>query len=104
MMWKIKSTVELTVLEENVVALTNGGGIRAWLHKGDLTKKDVNTVLPFGNSLASVYVSGQQLLEALEASTQALPESLGGFPQVVGIKFTVYTKPAYDKEDTEYPG
>ena len=104
MMWKIKSTVELTVLEENVVALTNGGGIRAWLHKGDLTKKDVNTVLPFGNSLAIVYVSGQQLLEALEASTQALPESLGGFPQVAGIKFTVYTKPAYDKADTEYPG
>lgn len=104
MMWKIKSTVELTVPEENVVALTNGGGIRAWLHKGDLTKKDVNTVLPFGNSLAIVYVSGQQLLEALEASTQALPESLGGFPQVAGIKFTVYTKPTYDKADTEYPG
>lgn len=104
MMWKIKNTVELSVSDEYVIALTNGGGIRAWLHKGDITKKDVNTVLPFGNSLAIVYVTGEQLLEALEASTQSLPESIGGFPQVAGIKFTVYTKAAYDKADTEYPG
>ena len=25
----------LGVPEENVVAITNGGGIRAWIHKGD---------------------------------------------------------------------
>ena len=31
---------------ENVVAITNGGGIRAWIHKGDISKLDVNTVLP----------------------------------------------------------
>ena len=36
---------------------------------GDITKKDINTVLPFGNTLAVVYVTGAELLEALEAST-----------------------------------
>ena len=35
---------------------------------GDITKKDINTVLPFGNTLSIVKVTGAELLEALEAS------------------------------------
>ena len=35
-------------------AVTNGGGIRATIKKGDITKKDINTVLPFGNTLSIV--------------------------------------------------
>lgn len=105
MVWKIKQTSDsLTVPETNIVAITNGGGIRAWIRTGDITKKDVNTVLPFGNTLAVVYVTGDQLLEALEASTFCTPESLGGFPQVAGMKFSVNTAVEYDKEDQTYPG
>lgn len=105
MVWKIKQTSDsLTVPETNIVAITNGGGIRAWIRTGDITKKDVNTVLPFGNTLAVVYVAGDQLLEALEASTFCTPESLGGFPQVAGMKFSVNTAVEYDKEDQTYPG
>ena len=37
-------------------AVTNGGGIRAPIAAGDITKKDVNTVLPFGNTLSIVKV------------------------------------------------
>lgn len=63
--------------------ITNGGGIRAAIAKGDVTKKDINTVLPFGNTVAVVYVTGEQLLEALEASTFSTPTAVGGFPQVL---------------------
>lgn len=84
-------------------ALTNGGGIRASISKGDITKKDVNTVLPFGNTLSIVEVTGAELLEVLEASTYCTPEAVGGFPQVSGIEFTVDTDAAYDAGEL-YPG
>ena len=83
-------------------AVTNGGGIRATIKAGDITKKDVNTVLPFGNTLSIVKVTGAELLEALEASTYCTPDALGGFPQVSGIVFTVDTTKAYDAGDL-YP-
>ena len=84
-------------------AVTNGGGIRASIAKGDITKKDINTVLPFGNTLSIVQVTGAELLEALEASTYCTPEAIGGFPQVSGIVFTVDTDKAFDAGDL-YPG
>ena len=103
MLWKVLADAEITVPEENVVAITNGGGIRASIGVGDVTKKDINTVLPFGNTLAVVYVKGSELLEALEASTYCTPESIGGFPQVAGMQFTVATYETYDKNDESYP-
>ena len=87
---------------ENIVAITNGGGIRAAVEVGDITKKDVNTVLPFGNTLGYATVTGTALLEALEASTFCTPEAIGGFPQVSGIEFTVDVAQTYDQGDL-YP-
>ena len=84
-------------------ALTNGGGIRAAIKAGDITKKDINTVMPFGNTLAIVKVTGAELLEALEASTFCTPTTVGGFPQVSGINFTIDTAKAFDAGDN-YPG
>lgn len=102
MIWKVMQNKEgLTVDADHVVAITNGGGIRATIKPGDVTKKDINTVLPFGNTVAVIYVTGAELLEALEASTYSLP--IGGFPQVAGINFTLYTGKAYDKNDATYP-
>ena len=104
MLWKVLADAEITVPKENVVAITNGGGIRTSIGTGDVTKKDINTVLPFGNTLAVVYVKGSELLEALEASTFCTPESIGGFPQVAGMQFTVATYETYDKNAEPYPG
>ncbi|MBR2042640.1 MAG: bifunctional metallophosphatase/5'-nucleotidase, partial [Oscillospiraceae bacterium] len=105
MVWKVFQNKEgLKVAEENVVAITNGGGIRAPIAKGDVTKKDVNTVLPFGNTIALVYVTGAELLEALEASTYCTPGAVGGFPQVAGIDFTIDTYAEYDANSEPYPG
>ena len=69
-----------------------------------MTKKDLNTVLPFGNTIAVVYVTGAELLEALEASTYCTPDAVGGYPQTCGIKFAINTAKAYDKTDDTYPG
>ena len=104
MMWQIlKDADSLTVPAENIVAVTNGGGIRAWIHKGEITKNDVFTVLPFGNTLTVVYVKGADLLEALEASTYCTPAAVGGFPQIAGMKITVVTKAQYDANEETYP-
>ncbi len=105
MVWSVKKTGGVTVDEKHIVAVTNGGGIRAAIAAGDVTKKDVNTVLPFGNTIAVVYVKGAELLEALEASTYCSPYStVGGFPQVSGISYTIDTTKAYDANAETYPG
>jgi len=102
MLWKVMQNKDgLTVDADHVVAITNGGGIRAAIKPGDVTKKDINTVLPFGNTVAVIYVTGAELLEALEASTYSLP--VGGFPQVAGINFTLSTAVAYDANAETYP-
>lgn len=102
MIWKVMQNKEgLTVDADHVVTITNGGGIRAAIKPGDVTKKDINTVLPFGNTVAVIYVTGAELLEALEASTYSLP--VGGFPQVAGINFTLSTAVAYDANAETYP-
>ena len=89
--------------EEVDAAITNGGGIRASIAAGDITKKSVNDVLPFGNTLYVVELTGAELLEALEASTYCTPEAVGAFPQVAGIEFTINTGAAYDAGEN-YPG
>ena len=98
MLWyATKDGEDLGVPAENVIAVTNGGGIRAPIAAGDICKNDINTVLPFGNTVAYVTVSGEALLEVLEASTFCTPTAVGGFPQVAGIKFTIDTMKAYDQ-------
>ena len=92
-----------TLGEKVDAAISNGGGIRASLSVGGLTKKDINTVLPFGNTLYLVKLTGAQLLEALEASTCSLPESIGAFPQVSGIEYTVNAGAKFSSTEN-YPG
>lgn len=89
--------------EEVDAAITNGGGIRASIAAGDVTKQSVNDVLPFGNTLYVVELTGAELLEALEASTYCTPEPVGAFPQVAGIEFTINTGAVYDAGEN-YPG
>ena len=102
MLWKVMQNKEgLTVDADHVVAITNGGGIRAAIEPGDVTKKDINTVLPFGNTVVTIYITGEELLEVLEASTYSLP--VGGFPHVAGINYTISTAVAYDANAETYP-
>ncbi|HHX13145.1 MAG TPA: LysM peptidoglycan-binding domain-containing protein, partial [Clostridiales bacterium] len=76
-------------------AITNGGGIRASIEIGDVTMKDMKTVFPFGNTIATVKIKGSQLIEILEASTFSTPEAVGAFPQVSGLEFTISSSSPY---------
>ena len=80
----------------HVVGITNGGGIRVNIPAGYVTMKDINTVLPFGNTVTVIYVTGEELLEVLEASTFCTPDPVGGYPQTSGITWTLDTTKAYD--------
>ena len=82
-----------------MVGITNGGGIRAPIDAGDVTMKDINTVLPFGNTVAVIYVTGSEILEALEASTYCTPDPVGGYPQTSGIEWTLDTTVPYAQGD-----
>lgn len=70
------------------IALTNGGGIR-----GDrlypagtlLTRRDVLTELPFGNTTVLVALTGAQVRALLEAGFSELGRPAGRFPQVSGL-------------------
>ena len=98
MVWKVRSTGGIEeYYEAPLVGVTNGGGIRASIEAGDVTKKDVNTVLPFGNTVAVIYTTGAELLEALEASTFSTPEAIGGFPQTSGIEWVIDTTVPFDQ-------
>lgn len=71
------------------VVLTNGGGIRASIEAGDITRKDVFEVLPFGNLIAVKDVPGSVIKEMLEYSSRLYPEANGGFLHVAGITFAI---------------
>ena len=70
-------------------AMTNGGGLRVDLPKGQLTYGDLVTMLPFDNNVCVVEITGAQLKDLLETCTQYTPVEFGDFPQVSGIKFTI---------------
>jgi 5'-nucleotidase/UDP-sugar diphosphatase len=69
-------------------AITNGGGIRASINAGDISYRDILTVLPFGNVIYVVNLTGSDVMELLKFSG-SLAAGLGGFPQFGGITFTV---------------
>ena len=83
-------------------AIINGGGIRTSIDAGEITHQELLNVMPFSNDVCTVKVTGAQLLEALEASTQDLPAEIGGFPQVADLVYTVDTTVAYEKGEL-YP-
>lgn len=68
------------------VAITNGGGIRASIDEGEVTKGEVITVLPFGNTTVVKKLTGAQLLNAVEHGLSKYPAQEGLFPQVAGMK------------------
>ncbi|MBX0316852.1 bifunctional metallophosphatase/5'-nucleotidase [Planococcus glaciei] len=77
-----------TVDAETVIAVQNGGGIRASIDAGPITYGEVLTTLPFGNSLAIMNLTGAELKAALEHSVSEYPNELGAFLHVAGMKFT----------------
>jgi 5'-nucleotidase len=74
------------------VALMNGGSVRAdeLLAPGQLTVRDILSILPFKNKLVKIEITGETLRAALEHGVSRAAEDAepGGFPQVSGIQFS----------------
>lgn len=79
-------------------AIQNSGALRAGFTKDQrsdglypITRGDVLTVLPFGDVVVTVEVSGTELKTMLENGVGAVPEMNGRFPQISGFKFGYHT-------------
>ncbi|MDO5022872.1 MAG: bifunctional UDP-sugar hydrolase/5'-nucleotidase [Eubacteriales bacterium] len=74
------------------LCIVNGGGIRAKLDAGEISIREVTSVLPFDNNMMLVEASGQTVWNALQNGISAWPASNGKFPQVAGMTYSF--KPA----------
>jgi 5'-nucleotidase / UDP-sugar diphosphatase len=77
------------------IAITNGGGIRAnrlYLAGSKLTRRDILSELPFGNTTVLVELTGADIKDALENGVSMLGSYGGRFPQVSGLTVTVDAK------------
>ena len=68
MLWK---RMALKFSKKTDFAVTNGGGIRASIAKGKVTRYDLISVLPFGNTIAQIDVKGSDVWTAFEHSLGA---------------------------------
>lgn len=77
------------------LGLMNAGGIRTGLRGGLVTLGDVMDSLPFGNTLATVTLTGADLRAALE---QGLQPGRGAFPQLAGARMAFdLSRPSGDR-------
>ena len=82
MLWATKS-------QGTDFAIQNGGGIRAAIPEGPISKKVIYEVLPFDNSVMTVEMTGREV-QAMFDYIAEIPRGNGAFPQVSqGVKFTV---------------
>ncbi|UXU57687.1 5'-nucleotidase C-terminal domain-containing protein [Staphylococcus agnetis] len=63
-------------------AVTNSGGIRASINKGEVTLNHIITVLPFGNTISQIKVKGSDVRAAFEHSLSAPTENVNGTTQL----------------------
>ena len=67
------------------IALQNGGGIRASIEPGEITKGEVLTVLPYGNTVRVIKLTGADVIAAIENGIEDYPDAKGAFPHVAGM-------------------
>ena len=70
------------------IGFTNGGGIRAdriYDPGATLTRRDIQTELPFGNKTVLLELSGADVIAALENGFSRIEDVSGRFPQVSGL-------------------
>ena len=87
------------VLEETGadIVFQNGGGIRADIDAGEVTRGEVLTVLPFGNLISAFELSGADVIATLENSVSRIQldednnpmvdGASGRFMQVAGLRY-----------------
>jgi len=95
------------------IGIANGGGIKADLPAGDISYASIMNVTPYGNLMAAIEVTGQELVDYLEyvyrytkldyISDGKNNCEYGSFMQISGLKLTIDTSitpdVAVDDED-----
>lgn len=81
------------------IAFMNGGGIRANIDAGEIILGDILTVHPFGNQIATLELTGADIVAALENGVSGLTlgedglvsreGNPGRFLQVSGLRYTI---------------
>jgi 2',3'-cyclic-nucleotide 2'-phosphodiesterase (5'-nucleotidase family) len=77
------------------VAITNGGGIRAnkvYAPGSSISRRDILSELPFGNTTAMVEITGKDIKDALENGVSQIDNRAGRFPQISGMRIVVDAK------------
>ena len=82
----------LTVTPTADIAIQNGGGVRVDVATGDYTIGDAFTLLPFSNTLVTLDMTGQQIIDVLEDAL-AYPLDNGGssgsYPYASGLRYAI---------------
>ena len=71
-----------------MIAVLNGGSIRAGIKKGRIKLEDIYTALPFDNYIVAFSITGNQIRDILEHALSSIDRGGGSFPQVSGVTFT----------------
>jgi 2',3'-cyclic-nucleotide 2'-phosphodiesterase (5'-nucleotidase family) len=93
-------TDEMRAFYDADIAVQNSGGIRAntTFPPGDITRREIAEILPFGNHIVLAELTGATILEALEHSVHGWGDGNGRFLQVSGLRFTFdVSRPAGDR-------
>jgi 5'-nucleotidase / UDP-sugar diphosphatase len=69
------------------VAVINGGAVRSSVTAGNISLGQVMEILPYGNYLVVIELTGQQIIAALENGVSQVDQAAGRFPQVAGMHY-----------------
>lgn len=111
MKWSAEQMLGSLGIDYPVVVLENGGGIRADLPEGTVTKGDILNVLPYGNTIQISEITPKQLYQTLENGIQYLSLTedgyidlttslAGAYPQIAGMLVLVDTDQAVGQRVT----
>ena len=87
------------IVGQTDVAIINGGAIRSNLNAGTVSYSDIFNIHPFGNTMVTVKVSGQEIIDTLEIAAILVEEEYtngeyaigenGSFMHVSGLKYDI---------------
>lgn len=70
------------------IGICNGGDIRANLPAGDVTRRDLLDIFPYGNTVNAIEISGATVRKMLEHSVEFYPAFSSTFLAVSGMTFS----------------
>lgn len=96
--WYAKNYVDGIDKDVPIVGMFNGGNLDQFIYTGDVTEVDMHNALPFPKGLGVIYLTGEQILEALESGAQLKKDTdwNPGFLHVSNITYTIDPEAEYD--------